>query len=86
MEYALYLNTMGSKARNYEQYFAGDTAPVSHKLYLETYNNRNTILARGSSGNITLYTNASAKHTISFYSDGKLYLDTTLKGTPANNG
>lgn len=95
MEYSMAINTLGSKARNYEQYFAGDNSPVTHKVYMNGTTNTSPVLIQQANGvywsgtstnTLTLYNNADAWHNISFYSDGKLYLDTTLKGTGANNG
>lgn len=102
MEYDLVLNTMGSKARNYEQYFAGDAAPASHKLYLDGTTNTSPIFAQQTNGNnwsgtssssLTLYNNASARHSISFYQNGELYMESltansglVLKGTGVNGG
>lgn len=95
MEYHMLINTLGSKARNYEQYFAGDNSPVTHKVYMNGSTNTSPVLAQQANGvywsgtstaNLNVYNNADAWHNISFYSDGKLYLDTTLKGTGVNNG
>lgn len=94
MEYSIVLNTMGSSARNYEQYFSGDKDPVTHKLYLETPTSTKTVNAQQSgnnwsgtsSNNCILYTNSDAKQNINFFSDGTIYLENTLKGTGVNNG
>lgn len=73
--YEIWLNCLGNRTSNYEQYFAGDKNSAIPKLF-----NDNSVVSQDQNTRITLFSNTNTMYKVKYGDNGKIYVNDVEKG------